>query len=129
MLRDLSPLSPASCVHSVVPIVPCPTSKVHKSGRVERAMERELPLCRRRSEVAVEREKGDVDVNVNQRQSGDERANVAPRSSHFRSPLSLLTLPVDPDAADADAHFSRVGTDQGKHPRPSGLNQDQIRCT
>ena len=31
----------------------------------------ELPLSRR-SEVAVE-EKGDVDVNVNQRQSGDER--------------------------------------------------------
>ena len=79
--------------------------------------DRKLPL----------REKGDVDVNVNQRQSGDERANVAPRFSHFRSPLSFLTLPVDPDAADADAHFSRVWTDQGKHPRPSGLNQDQIR--
>ena len=51
VLRDLSPLSPASCVHSVVPIVPCPTSKVHKSGRVERAMERvaslpEIGSCR-----------------------------------------------------------------------------------
>ena len=51
VVRDLSPLSPASCVHSVVPIVPCPTSKVHKSGRVERAMERvaslpEIGSCR-----------------------------------------------------------------------------------
>ena len=50
----------------------------------------ELPLSRR-SEVAVESERReiDVDVNVNQRQSGDERANVAPRFSHFRSSLSL----------------------------------------
>ena len=50
VVRDLSPLSPY-CVHSVVPIVPCPTSKVHKSGRVERAMERvaslpEIGSCR-----------------------------------------------------------------------------------
>ena len=68
-----------------------------------------------------------MSTSTNVRAVTSERTSLLVSVTFGRRSLSLLTLPVDPDAADA--HFSRVGTDQGKHPRPSGLNQGQIRCT